>query len=169
MYTAAGETLADYAAKNSDTVLYMNFTAMYTRRPWRHPIICGRWKTYRSCRTAISAIILQMEPEPIRMLFPGAMRMQMLWGCRRRPGPCTCTAAAKAGDLQRTAIFPKPARATGSRNIFQPIRCCLRMRRYIIGLQPGYPVEDDYRSRAETFDNLIPRKNLFWHWQLREL
>lgn len=161
MYTAAGETLADYAAKNSDTVsLYELYSHVYQAAleasdyMWALENISelqnSNFCYYITDGTRTYTNVVSWSNADADAVGMQAEAWPMHAYCRR-----------ESGRLAEDSYFPETRAGYRIQEYLSANPLLSENETVYIGLQPGYPVEDDYRSRAETFDNLIPRKNLF--------
>ena len=157
--TAAGSTLADYAAAHPNEVslydLYMNLTG----KPPRQRNTCGPWRRERLCRTVISAIIYRRRSGLHKCKFWEKASLEEV--SRQIQGwPLELSYVRKNGSLEEGSVFPDTPAGYRLREYLSLNSLLSEDETVLLGLRSGYPMEDDYRAKSEFFDSLVPNKNL---------
>ncbi len=158
--TAAGSTLADYAAAHPNEVslydLYMNLyrkASQAAEYMWaleegtalQNSNFCYYISDGEKVYTNVNSwageetedILRQMEGWPLRISY-----------------------TREAGTLTEGGSFPDTPAGYRLQEYLSLNSLLGEEETVILGLRSGYPLEDDYRARAEFFDSLIPYKNL---------
>ena len=158
--TAAGSTLADYAAAHPNEVslydLYMNLYrkasqaaeymwALEEGAAFQNSNFCYYISDGERVYTNVSAWE-KAEPRDVSRQMAG-------W-------PLELSYTRENGSLAESSSFPDTPAGYRLREYLSLNSLLSEDETVLLGLRSGYPIEDDYRAKSEFFDSLVPNKNL---------
>lgn len=158
--TAAGSTLADYAAAHPNEVslydLYMN---LYRKASQAAEYM---WTLKEGAALQNSNFCYYISDGEVVYTNVNSWEKASLEEVSRQiqGWPLELSYVRKNGSLEEGSVFPDTPAGYRLREYLSLNSLLSEDETVLLGLRSGYPMEDDYRAKSEFFDSLVPNKNL---------